>query len=417
MTPKEQRRLERQQQQAAREAAKEARRQEREARVSAAQHPHGGADGVAPAGDAPPQAPADAPVAHGEVAPTDVDNNDLSLTIFVAGLPDMSARDIGAVFAPHGTVAHVTRLMATDTDTGGFSGMALVRFADDASFHACLALNGLTLDDTSAHQGATLSVKRAKSKAAAEALATHAREEASTRGCATLARHAGPPKAQHAAPLQVDAHSRVVYIGNLSFDVDEASLRAAFPGLDIEAITWGCADPGDPATFKGYAHVVFATHPHAQLATQANGTDLLGRPMRVAFEVPRRKPRDEDHRPSEYDNVTAIAQGAPPEGAVRAYVTGIPYDADPAAATAALLAALPGAQRVKLGVDAASGAFRGYAHVEFSTPEQLGAAVRLGSAPLLGRTVKVTHSREKAHVTAHGPGARSKRVDKKARGR
>jgi RNA recognition motif-containing protein len=202
----------------------------------------------------------------------------------------------------------------------------------------------------------------------------------------------------------VDAQSRVVYVGNLSFEVDEEVLRGAFPELGIETITWGCADPADPATFKGYAHVCFTTHDHAAAATRSNGADLLGRPMRIAFEVPRRRPRTQ----AEDDAAAAAASAARPEGATRAYVTGLPYDAEPAAAEAALTAALPGIQRVKLGFDATSGAFRGYAHLEFGTTGELDAAVGAARTVVLGRQVTITYAKEKA-MPPRGPGVSRKK--------
>jgi len=388
LTPKEQRRVDRQQQQAAREAAKQARLDARLAREAAGPEQRDAAPTKTHAAAVPATAPASA-------APPQPDANDLSLTIFVAGLPFESVRDIAGVFTAHGAVAHVSRLLRPDT--GEFSGMALMRLADDASFHACLALNGLALDDASA---VTLSVKRAKSKPAAEAIATHVKEDMPTVGEEQHKLQVAAVK--HAAPLQVDAQSRVVYVGNLHFDVDEDSLRGAFPDLPIEAITWGLADPADPSTFRGYAHVRFATHSDAQRATELNGSDVLGRPMRIAFEVPRRKPREEEHRQGD-------AVPTPPESATRAYVTGLAYDVDTNAATAALMAVLPGAQRVKLGFDAATGAFRGYAHIEFTTPEQLAAVVKVGSASVLGRTVKVTYSKEKARIAGNASGPKKAR--------
>jgi RNA recognition motif-containing protein len=73
------------------------------------------------------------------------------------------------------------------------------------------------------------------------------------------------------------------------------------------------------------------------------------------------------------------------------------------------MAVLPGAQRVKLGFDAATGAFRGYAHVEFTTPEQLAAVVKAGSASVLGRTVKVTYSKEKPRIAGNASGPKRAR--------
>ena len=394
-TPKEHRRLERQRQQAAREAAKEAKRKEWAERVAGGD----AAPAAVSAQAAPPAAATAGPVADSNTAGEAAVS--LSQTVFVCGLPwNCTATDIASVFQPHGAVAEVERLVVSST--GEFDGMAMVRLADEPSFHACLALNGLPLDD-SVDPPVVLSVKRAKSKAATDALQTRTSEAAAMLPSVP---HGAPPvsRKQHTAPLEVDAQSRVVYVGNLSFEVDEEVLRSAFPELGIETITWGCADPADPATFKGYAHVCFTTHDHAAAATRSNGADLLGRPMRIAFEVPRRKPRTQ----AEHDAAAAAVSAARPEGATRAYVTGLPYDAEPAAAEAALTAALPGIQRVKLGFDATSGAFRGYAHLEFGTTAELDAAVGAVSTVVLGRKVTITYAKEKA-MPPRGPGVSRKK--------
>ena len=72
-----------------------------------------------------------------------------------------------------------------------------------AGFHAALALNGVEMEDR------VLTVKRAKAKQAAEGGA---------------AKKAAP----QVAPLPLDASSRVVYVGNLPWEVDEEVLAATF---------------------------------------------------------------------------------------------------------------------------------------------------------------------------------------------
>ena len=132
------------------------------------------------------------------------------------------------------------------------------------------------------------------------------------------------------------------------------------------------------------------------------------RPMRVAFEAKRRKPRGDDAGSEPGKPGTANR----PEGATRAYVTGIPYDTDPEAASDSLKACMKGVLKVKPGFDASTKAFRGYAHVEFATTEQLDAAVTagaMGQVTVTGRPVKIDYAKEKEHLrpgTASGRGGR-----------
>ena len=132
----------------------------------------------------------------------------------------------------------------TFPDSGRFRGIALVRFADDAGasavavlcascaddccpplrsgFHAALALNGVEMEDR------VLTVKRAKAKQAADG-------------------NAGKKAAPQVAPLPLDASSRVVYVGNLPWEVDEEVLAATFEvraqcvAETLHADTHGCA--------------------------------------------------------------------------------------------------------------------------------------------------------------------------------
>ena len=148
--------------------------------------------------------------------------------------------------------------------------------------------------------------------------------------------------------------------------------------------------------------MAFKTAEDAAAAQARNGADVLGRPMRVAPEAKRVVPR------AAADAATAAASpAAPPGGAVsstRAYVTGLPYDAEQAAVEAALRAAVAacgsGAQRVRLGLDRGSGAFRGYAHVDFADAAALDAAVARSGAVVCGRVVRVTHAVDKPDMVA-----------------
>jgi hypothetical protein len=75
-------------------------------------------------------------------------------------------------------------------------------------FHAALALNGIEMEDR------VLTVKRAKAKAP------------DARGIGGAS--AGGGGAAAPAPLPLDTSSRVVYVGNLPWEIDEESLGAAF---------------------------------------------------------------------------------------------------------------------------------------------------------------------------------------------
>ena len=149
--------------------------------------------------------------------------------------------------------------------------------------------------------------------------------------------------------------------------------------------------------------MAFATAEDAAAAQQRNGADVLGRPMRVAPEVKRLVPRG-----AAAAGAVAPEAAAPPAGGIasasRAYVTGLPYDAEPAAVEAALRAAFAGCgagpQRVRLGLDRDSGAFRGYAHVDFADAAAMDAALALSGTVVCGRAARVTRAVDKPDKVA-----------------
>jgi hypothetical protein len=83
-------------------------------------------------------------------------------------------------------------------------------------FHAALALNGIEMEDR------VLTIKRAKGKMLPES--------GGAGGGAGGAAKAPP------VPLPLDTTSRVVYVGNLSWEVDEESLGAAFEARSYDSV-------------------------------------------------------------------------------------------------------------------------------------------------------------------------------------
>ena len=427
LSAKEQRRAERKAAAEAAAAAKTQRLEDRAAKV----REHAERPKVAPE---PAAAPAAAVAEAAAAAPPVPDTS--AFRIFVGGIPfAFSVEDIAALFEPHGGVSSVEPLMHPDSGHTRFRGMAFVELCDERSFHACLALNGLDVEG-----GFVLSVKRAKSRAAMAALA-----EAGGQTVATA--FGGKPAAAAAvvpsAPLPLDAASCVLYVGNLSPAVDEEALGGAFEGLPLASVSWGF----DRATgeFRGFAHVAFGSLEEAERALLLDGTQLLGRPMRVAREAKRLKPRSAEAEAAaaaaaagteEKAAVAApsAAAGGKAEGGVRAYVTGLPYHAAPEAVLAGLRELFEtqlgctlgeGERALRLGfgppekdvggvAPPARGPFLGYAHVDFASPESLekavaGAAAGEG-ARVLGKPVRVAFAADKPGKVAYtGPAGRGGR--------
>jgi hypothetical protein len=79
-----------------------------------------------------------------------------------------------------------------------------------------------------------------------------------------------------------------LYVGNLSFQTTEDSLRAAFGGDGRQVTEVKIMLDRDTGRSRGFAFVEMATEQDAQSAIQAmNGADLDGRPLKVNEAQPR----------------------------------------------------------------------------------------------------------------------------------
>ena len=87
----------------------------------------------------------------------------------------------------------------------------------------------------------------------------------------------------HLAKLPVSekpADCNTVFLGNLSFNIDEATLRDTFKDCgEITDVRWVEKD----GEFKGCGFVEFAESWSTDEAVKFNGADVMGRPMRVDY--------------------------------------------------------------------------------------------------------------------------------------
>ena len=132
-------------------------------------------------------------------------------------------------------------------DDGRSSGTAFVTMKDQAGVDAALAL------DHADFHGRWLSIKMSTDK----------------------------PKT-FSGPSEKQAGCTTVFIGNLSWDVDEEAIRSTFEGCgEIKEIRF--AEDRETGRFKGFGHVEFADTMSTDQAVALAGTDIVGRPIRVDF--------------------------------------------------------------------------------------------------------------------------------------
>ena len=71
-----------------------------------------------------------------------------------------------------------------------------------------------------------------------------------------------------------------VFLGNLSFDVDESVVRGLFGECgEVKEVRWVEKD----GVFKGCGFVEFLDTEATDLAVKFNGREVMGRPMRVDY--------------------------------------------------------------------------------------------------------------------------------------
>mmetsp|Transcript_10713 Transcript_10713/g.22257 ORF Transcript_10713/g.22257 Transcript_10713/m.22257 type:complete len:459 (-) Transcript_10713:1132-2508(-) len=133
-------------------------------------------------------------------------------------------------------------------EDGRSSGTAILDFHDAASAAAAMELNGADFE------GRWLSIKYSTPKPILGAREVSQKQE----GCCT------------------------VFVGNLSWDIDEETLRAAF--ADCGTVTQvRFSTDRETGDFKGYGHIEFAETEATDAAVKIAGTDICGRPVRVDF--------------------------------------------------------------------------------------------------------------------------------------
>ena len=78
-----------------------------------------------------------------------------------------------------------------------------------------------------------------------------------------------------------------VFVGNLSWEVDEEALREVFGAAgDISSVRFATAEDG---SFRGFGHVSFYSPADTDKAVKLAGTDIKGRAVRVDYAPPRNR--------------------------------------------------------------------------------------------------------------------------------
>jgi len=180
-----------------------------------------------------------------------VEDDETNLKMYIRGLPWRATEDeVREYFSACGEIISIEMPIMDD---GRSSGTAILNFKTKQSCEACLELNG------SDFNGRWLNIKYSTPK----------------------------PIWSPRDPSQKVDGCTTVFVGNLSFQIDEDTLREAF-GECGEITQVRFAEDRDTGQFKGFGHIEFANTESTNLAVKMTGTDIMGRPVRVDFANPRK---------------------------------------------------------------------------------------------------------------------------------
>jgi nucleolin len=180
-------------------------------------------------------------------APPTPTNGDEVKSVFCTNLAWAIDDDaIKAHFADAGQIRNIKWI--EDRDTGKFKGMGVLEFADAAT-----ALKAVELKNETEVLGRTMYCRLDKLKPKSDRPVRQ--PKAKPDGCCKL------------------------YCGNLSYDIDDAALRAFFEPLALSAIRW--VTDRETGDFKGCGFAEFASTEDADEAFKKQGQVLMSRPVRL----------------------------------------------------------------------------------------------------------------------------------------
>ncbi|CAH0373258.1 unnamed protein product [Pelagomonas calceolata] len=192
-------------------------------------------------------AAAEAPAAEPAAAPPTPTNGDEVKSVFCTNLAWAIDDDaIKAHFSDAGDILRIKWI--EDRDTGKFKGMGVLEFADAAT-----ASKAVEMKNETEVLGRTMYCRLDKPKPKSDRPVRQ--PKAKPEGCCKL------------------------YCGNLSYDIDDAALRAFFEPLALSAIRW--VTDRETGDFKGCGFAEFASTEDADQAFLKQGQVLMSRPVRL----------------------------------------------------------------------------------------------------------------------------------------
>ena len=182
-----------------------------------------------------------------------------------------------------------------------------------------------------------------------------------------------------------------VFVGNLSYDIDEATLRDQLKGCgEITRLKWG--EDRDTGDFKGYAHVDFANSDDTEKAVALNGEMVLGRAMKVDYAQSNgSSPRSGGGG----KGGTPQPMTEKPEGCTTLFIANLSFEVNEDSLWEEF-GKCGDVKAIRLATDRETGEYRGFGHVEFYDTNAADEAAKLLGKNICGRPIRMDWAKPRA---------------------
>jgi len=171
--------------------------------------------------------------------------------------------------------------------------------------------------------------------------------------------------------------SRRLFIGNLSFSIDDEKCKEYFKDCgEIVDLHW--LEHRDTGKFKGCGFISFGTQEEADKAMAKNGQEFMGRPITIDYDKERAPRKKHD-------------QGEPKAPSKRLFLGNISDDADDSLITEFFKECGP-LLDIHWVTDRDSGEFRGFGFVTFGTQEEATKAYEMTGSNFLGKRIRIDYT-------------------------
>ena len=182
-----------------------------------------------------------------------------------------------------------------------------------------------------------------------------------------------------------------VFVGNLSYDIDEETLRAALKDCGtITRLKWG--EDRETGDFKGYAHVDFEESESTTKAVALNGEMVCGRAMKCDYA---QSSGGNNSSPRNGKKFEVQPMGEKPEGCCTLFIANLSFELTEDSLWEEF-GKCGDVKGIRLATDRETGEYRGFGHVEFHDTKAADEAAKLLGKTICGRPIRMDWAKPRA---------------------